>query len=38
METTTGALAAIVFADAWMCFPFVTPLVLAGLVSETKYL
>lgn len=38
METTTGALAAIVFADAWMWSPFVMLLVLAGLVSVPKYL
>ena len=38
METTAGALAAIVFADAWMWSPFVMLLVLAGLVSVPKYL
>ncbi len=38
METATGALAAIVFADAWMWSPFVMLLVLAGLVSVPKYL
>ena len=38
LENTTGALAAIVFADAWMWSPFVMLLVLAGLVSVPKYL
>jgi len=33
-----GALAGIVFADAWMWSPFVMLLVLAGLVSVPKYL
>jgi multiple sugar transport system permease protein len=34
----TGAVAGIVFADAWMWSPFVMLLVLAGLVSVPKYL
>ena len=33
-----GAVAGIVFADAWMWSPFVMLLVLAGLVSVPKYL
>ncbi len=33
-----GAIAGIVFADAWMWSPFVMLLVLAGLVSVPKYL
>ena len=35
---TAGAMAGIVFADAWMWSPFVMLLVLAGLVSVPKYL
>ena len=38
LETTAGAMAGIVFADAWMWSPFVMLLVLAGLVSVPKYL
>jgi multiple sugar transport system permease protein len=38
ISTTTGAMAGIVFADAWMWAPFVMLLVLAGLVSVPKYL
>jgi len=38
LDSTAGALAAIVFADAWMWAPFVMLLVLAGLVSVPKYL
>jgi multiple sugar transport system permease protein len=38
LSTPTGAIAAIVFADAWMWSPFVMLLVLAGLVSVPKYL
>jgi len=38
MSSTTGAMAGIVFADAWMWSPFVMLLVLAGLVSVPKYL
>src|ERR671919_407549 len=38
LDTPTGALAGIVFADAWMWSPFVMLLVLAGLVSVPKYL
>ena len=38
LETPAGALAGIVFADAWMWSPFVMLLVLAGLVSVPKYL
>lgn len=38
VSTTTGAMAGIVFADAWMWAPFVMLLVLAGLVSVPKYL
>jgi multiple sugar transport system permease protein len=38
ISTTTGAMAGIVFADAWMWSPFVMLLVLAGLVSVPKYL
>lgn len=38
LQTPTGALAAIVIADAWMWAPFVMLLVLAGLVSVPKYL
>jgi multiple sugar transport system permease protein len=37
-STKTGAVAGIVFADAWMWSPFVMLLVLAGLVSVPKYL
>ena len=38
MSSKTGAVAGIVFADAWMWSPFVMLLVLAGLVSVPKYL
>jgi multiple sugar transport system permease protein len=38
MQTTEGAIAGIIFADAWMWSPFVMLLVLAGLVSVPKYL
>jgi multiple sugar transport system permease protein len=38
LDTTAGALAGIVFADAWMWSPFVMLLVLAGLVSVPQYL
>lgn len=38
LGTTGGAMAGIVFADAWMWSPFVMLLVLAGLVSVPKYL
>ncbi|MBI2720313.1 MAG: sugar ABC transporter permease [Rhizobiales bacterium] len=38
MSNKTGAVAGIVFADAWMWSPFVMLLVLAGLVSVPKYL
>jgi multiple sugar transport system permease protein len=38
MSTKVGAVAGIVFADAWMWSPFVMLLVLAGLVSVPKYL
>jgi len=38
MDSKTGAVAGIVFADAWMWSPFVMLLVLAGLVSVPKYL
>ncbi|WP_244941355.1 carbohydrate ABC transporter permease [Bradyrhizobium yuanmingense] len=38
MDSKAGAVAAIVFADAWMWSPFVMLLVLAGLVSVPKYL
>jgi multiple sugar transport system permease protein len=38
LGTTGGAIAGIVFADAWMWSPFVMLLVLAGLVSVPKYL
>ena len=38
LETPAGAMAAIIFADAWMWSPFVMLLVLAGLVSVPKYL
>ena len=38
LETPAGALAGIIFADAWMWSPFVMLLVLAGLVSVPKYL
>jgi multiple sugar transport system permease protein len=37
-SSKTGAVAGIVFADAWMWSPFVMLLVLAGLVSVPKYL
>ncbi len=38
LDSSAGAIAAIVFADAWMWSPFVMLLVLAGLVSVPKYL
>jgi multiple sugar transport system permease protein len=38
MDSKAGAVAAIVFTDAWMWSPFVMLLVLAGLVSVPKYL
>jgi multiple sugar transport system permease protein len=38
LQTPTGAMLAIIFADAWMWSPFVMLLVLAGLVSVPKYL
>jgi multiple sugar transport system permease protein len=38
LKTTGGAMAGIIFADAWMWSPFVMLLVLAGLVSVPKYL
>jgi len=38
MKSHWGAVAGIVFADAWMWSPFVMLLVLAGLVSVPKYL
>jgi multiple sugar transport system permease protein len=38
MSSAAGAMAGIVFADAWMWSPFVMLLVLAGLVSVPKYL
>ncbi len=38
LDGAAGAIAAIVFADAWMWAPFVMLLVLAGLVSVPKYL
>jgi multiple sugar transport system permease protein len=38
LATTEGAMAGIVFADAWMWSPFVMLLVLDGLVSVPKYL
>ncbi|HMR32207.1 MAG TPA: sugar ABC transporter permease [Geminicoccaceae bacterium] len=38
LETPAGAIAGVVFADAWMWSPFVMLLVLAGLVSVPKYL
>ena len=38
MSNKAGAVAGIVFADAWMWSPFVMLLVLAGLVSVPKYL
>jgi multiple sugar transport system permease protein len=38
MDDKVGAVAGIVFADAWMWAPFVMLLVLAGLVSVPKYL
>ena len=38
MSSKVGAVAGIVFADAWMWSPFVMLLVLAGLVSVPKYL
>jgi len=38
LGTPNTAIAAIVFADAWMWAPFVMLLVLAGLVSVPKYL
>lgn len=38
MDNKLGAVAGVVFADAWMWSPFVMLLVLAGLVSVPKYL
>ncbi len=38
LASSTGALAGIIIADAWMWSPFVMLLVLAGLVSVPKYL
>jgi multiple sugar transport system permease protein len=38
MKSHWGAVAGIVFADAWMWSPFVMLLVLAGLVSVPKFL
>jgi multiple sugar transport system permease protein len=38
LTSPTGAIIAIVIADAWMWAPFVMLLVLAGLVSVPKYL
>jgi len=38
MSNKVGAVAGIVFCDAWMWSPFVMLLVLAGLVSVPKYL
>jgi multiple sugar transport system permease protein len=38
LDTPAGAIAGIIFADAWMWSPFVMLLVLAGLVSVPKYL
>ncbi|HQY72846.1 MAG TPA: sugar ABC transporter permease [Aestuariivirga sp.] len=38
MDSKVGAVAGIVFTDAWMWAPFVMLLVLAGLVSVPKYL
>ncbi len=38
MDNKAGAVAGIVFTDAWMWAPFVMLLVLAGLVSVPKYL
>src|SRR5260221_5243972 len=38
LKTTGGAMAGIIFADAWMWSPFVMLLVLAGVVSVPKYL
>ena len=38
LASPAGAMAAIVFADAWMWSPFVMLLVLAGLVSVPTYL
>jgi multiple sugar transport system permease protein len=38
VSSTAGAMAGIVFADAWMWSPFVMLLVLAGLVSVPRYL
>lgn len=38
LDTPAGAMAGIIFADAWMWSPFVMLLVLAGLVSVPKYL
>jgi multiple sugar transport system permease protein len=37
MDNKAGAVAGIVFADAWMWSPFVMLLVLAGLVAVPKY-
>jgi multiple sugar transport system permease protein len=38
LQSTAGAMAGIVFADAWMWSPFVMLLVLSGLVSVPKFL
>src|SRR5260221_12452351 len=38
LKTTGGAMAGIIFADAWMLSPFAMLLVLAGLVGVPKYL
>src|SRR5215467_10804047 len=38
LQSTAGAMAGIVFADAWMWSPFVMLLVLSGLDSVPKYL
>ena len=38
LDSPAGAMAAIIFADAWMWSPFVMLLVLAGLVSVPTYL
>ena len=38
LQTPTGAMIAIIAADAWMWSPFVMLLVLAGLVSVPKFL
>jgi multiple sugar transport system permease protein len=38
LDSPAGAMAGIIFADAWMWSPFVMLLVLAGLVSVPRYL